>query len=370
MLQLTALGAAAAGLGSYLKVQAEDQPLTTVDPRERKLLFVFCAYGGASIIDSFLPIVESDVGDSQLSATLNVYPDSLVEQVSGSNLRHVGLLSDYLFYVKPTNMGDFLRRHGQDVAVITHDVTSVNHAIGQQRSLNGAGFNAGRTLMEVMAMRYGGGMPLPSCNMARNGFIEQGSDATVPLRARHELITSPMSFATGTHGYRGIAGLPASTHIDRARRIREQLDRESVFARTFGKSPRLQTYLEQRKDAQEQFETADMIDKLLLLEPGKLDPKLGLMPSDIVGALRNKLPVMAQNDTQAQLALGFLLAYHGISTSVTMGFREDPSIVDAGVLTTPISFDFAHTSHRLTQSIMWGQTAALLDTFISLLKEY
>ncbi|HEY6880500.1 MAG TPA: hypothetical protein VI299_20895, partial [Polyangiales bacterium] len=228
----------------------------------------------------------------------------------------------------------------------------------------------GRTIMEAMAIRYGGGMSLPSCNMARGGFIDNGSDPSVPQRARSELITSPLLFAMGSHGYKGIAGLPPAAGIERARKIRDQLDRDSVFARTFGKSPRLQAYLRQRSDARSDFEAGDMINKLLLLEPGSIDPKLGLTGSELATLLREKLPLMEIDEVQAQLALGFLLAYHGMSTTVAVGLREDPPIIEAGPLNTPIAFDFSHTSHRMTQNLMWGRTAGLLDTFISLLKQY
>ena len=82
--------AAAAGVGGLLwpSASAQAQP-RQVDPRDRKLLFVFCAQGGASIIDSFLPIVDSEVGDAELASTLNAYPESLVTQPSGSNIRYV-----------------------------------------------------------------------------------------------------------------------------------------------------------------------------------------------------------------------------------------------------------------------------------------
>jgi len=291
--------------------------------------------------------------------------------VSGSSLRHVGLLDDYSFYTKPRHMGEFVKRHGEDLAVITHDVSSVNHAVGQQRSLSGAGADRGRTIMESMALRYGGGLALPSCNMASGGYIEHGADVTVPNRARHELITSPSLFAMGTHGYRGLKGLPGSKGIDRARKLREQLDRDSVFARTFAKSPRIQSYLHQRETAQSDFEGIDMVDKLLLLEPGSLDPKLGLKGSELTTAVRDQLPLIDQDDLEAQVGLGFLLAYHGMSTSVALGYRDDATIVEGkGVISTPIAFDFSHTNHRMTQSIMWGRTTALLDMLISLLKEY
>jgi hypothetical protein len=164
--------------------------------------------------------------------------------------------------------------------------------------------------------------------------------------------------------------VPKPSAIARARKVREQLDRDSVFARTFAKSPRVQAYLQQRQNAQAEFESLDMIDKLLLLEPSSLDPKLGLRGSEFAGALRGKLPIMEQDDLQAQIGLGFLLAYHGMSTSVTIGMRDEATIVDEGVASTPIAFDFSHTNHRLTQSLMWSRTATLLDTLITLLKEY
>jgi hypothetical protein len=372
LLQAGALGAAAAGLHPYLRARAlaEAPDMQRVEPADRKLLFVFCAFGGASVIDGFLPIAQSQVGDAALAAKLNTFPDSLVEQAPGSNLRHVGLLDNYSFYLKPENMGQLVRHHGQDMAVIAHEVSSVNHAVGQQRSLSGAGLDRGRTLMESMALRYGGGMPLPNCNMASGGYIEHGVDSTVPARARHELIASPGLFATGTHGYKGLAGVPASAGIERARKVREQLDRESVFARTFAQSPRIQAYLQQRRDAQSEFEGLDMIDKLLLLEPGALDPALGLTGSELAGALRGQLPLLEQDDLQAQIGLGFLLAYHGMSASVTIGLRDDATIVNAGVLGTPIAFDFSHSSHRMTQNLMWCRTASLLDTLITLLKTH
>lgn len=371
ILRAGALGAvAASGVGRSLWAQAQPAALEASDPKDRKLLFVFCAYGGASIIDSFLPIAESEVGDAALASTLNVYPEALIEQIPGRNLRHVGLLPAYSFYQPPINMGELLRRHGEDVAVVAHEVSSVNHAVGQQRSLNGSGHNDGRTIMESMAMRYGGEMYLPNSNMATGGYIQHGTDATLSLRARHELISSPLVFATGTHGYRGLAGVPQASVVERARQVREQLDRESVFARTFARSPRLQAYLRQRTDAQMGIEKADMIDKLLLLEPGSVDPKLGLASNELATVLRERLLLIDDDDIQAQVGLAFLLAYHGASVSMTMGLKPDAAIVPQGVIGTPIAFDNSHTAHRLTQSIMWGRTVGAVDQLITLLKEY
>lgn len=347
--------------------------MTAVAPQDRKLLFVFCAHGGAAIIDSFLPVLESEVGDATLAGTLDVFPDSLVERVPDSPFRYVKNLADadYSFMKPPPSTGDFLRHHAADMAIFCHSVSSVNHNVAQTRSLNGAGANQGRTLMEAMAVRYGGGMPLPNCNMAMDGYIEHGADPNVPPRARQEVITAPRYFATGTHGYRGLSGLPGAGSIERARKVREQLDRDTVFARTFAKSPLLKRYLEQRKFGMEDLEQADLIEKLLLLDPRAKNPGLGLTPSALAATLYDRFPAIAENDVQAELALGFLLAHHGVSASVTFGFRSDPVITKAdGVLTAPIAFDYAHSTHRPAQSVMWGNLAAWLDTFITLLKEH
>lgn len=370
-----AAGAASLLLGGGLTspARSEAPAMTVVAPKDRKLLFIFCAHGGGGIIDSFLPVLESEVGDKALADTLDVYPESLVGSVPDCQLRYTKNLAaaDYIFMKPPPSAADLLQHHGKDMAVFCHGVSSVNHNVAQARAMSGAGANKGRTLMEAMAMRYGGGLPLPNCNMAMDGFIEHGVDASVPLRARHDIITAPLFFATGTHGYRGIAGLPRAGSIQRARKVREQLDRETVFARTFGKSPVISRYLEQRSFGMDELEKADLIEKLLLVDPATLKPGTGLSVAPLAADLFKRFPGLAEHDVQAQLGLGFLLAYHGVSASVTFGFRSDPVITKAdGVITAPIAFDYSHSGHRVAQSVMWGNLAALLDGFISLLKQY
>jgi hypothetical protein len=375
LLKRASAGAASLLLGAQRpsRARAEAPAMTMVAPKDRRLLFIFCAHGGAGIIDSFLPVLDSEVGDQSLSDTLDVYPESLLASVPGSPFRYVKNLdsADYSFMKPPPSMGDFLQHHGKDAAIFCHGVSSVNHNVAQARAMSGAGANKGRTLMEAMAMRYGGGMPLPNCNMAMDGFIEHGVDASVPARARHDIITAPLFFATGTHGFRGIPDLPRAGSIQRARKIREQLDRETVFAKTFGKSPVITRYLEQRSFGVDELEKADLVEKLLLMDPASAKPGTGLSASAMAAALFKRFPSLSEHDVQAQLGLGFLLAYHGVSTSVTFGFRSDPVITKAdGVITAPIAFDYSHSLHRVAQSVMWGNLAALLDTFISLLKEY
>lgn len=374
LLKTGALGAVSLGLSGVLPgARAQVPRLEVVPPEHRKLLFVFCAHGGAGIIDSFLPVVESEVGNPQQAQLLCTYADSQVAQVAGSAFRYVKPLapSSYIFMKPPADLGEFIRHHGQDMAVFCHSVTSVNHNVAQARALHGNGTNGGRTIMEAMALRYGGGMPLANCNMGTDGFIEHGSDGSVPARARHEVITAPRYFGTGTHGYHGIAGLPRPGSIEHARKVREQLDRETVFARTFGKSPLVARYLQQREIARDELEKAQLLEKLLLVDPATLDPRFGIEASGLVRQLYERMPSLTAHDVQAQLGVAFLLAYHGVSTSVTFGFRSDPVITKQdGVLTAPIAFDYSHSTHRAAQSVMWGNLASLLDTFIGLLKQY
>ena len=73
-------------VGSTMVRAATQREGSTAD-RDRKLLFVLCGYGGASIVDSFLPLSRSEVDDDALADSLNVYEDSEIVVPEGSNLR-------------------------------------------------------------------------------------------------------------------------------------------------------------------------------------------------------------------------------------------------------------------------------------------
>lgn len=372
LLQLAGMGAAASALPFGLRPRAYADDLQPVAAKDRKLLFVFCAYGGASIIDSFLPVVDYEGGDPFASAELNTFPDWMVERVEGSNLRSVGLLGDYSYFSKPTQpMSDLIRHHGPDMAVVAHDVSSVNHTVGQQRSLNGAGFDHGRTIAESVAIRHGMGLPLPSCTMAIEGYVRHGLDASVPTEARHELIMVPNLFAAGTHGFRGMAGAPDAAAINRARGVREKLENSSIFARTFQNDARRNAFLKSRREVSTRLEQSNLLDKLLLLDPAKLDPSMGITPDPLTQRVREALPGLDDDRMEAQVALGFLMAYHGVSTSVSMGYSTEPVVKkDGTIIGAPISFDFSHNMHRVVQSLMWSRTSSLIDSLITLLKSH
>jgi hypothetical protein len=371
LLELGALSVAASLLPP-VRVGAAPNDSDKQRAKDRKLLFVFCAYGGASIIDSFLPVVSPEVGDDTLAATLNNYPEALIDKRPGSNFRTVKRMPSYAYYGTPkASLGELVARHGDDMVVLAHDVSSVNHTVGQQRSLNGGGFDRGRTIMESAAARHGVGLALPSCNMASDGYLRHGADRSIPQFARHELINAPLTFAAGTHGYKGLAGVPGEPAIARARAVRDELDQKSVFARTFAKDGRRSAYLAARSEMMPRLEHSELLSKLLLLDASKLDPKYRVEPNPLVGKLRETFPDLDVDRTQAQTALAFLMAFHGVSSSITLGFNPDPAFDTAGnIMGSPIAFDFSHNMHWIVQSLMWCRTVYLLDKLITLLKTH
>ena len=370
---LLKLGAAASALSVTTGILPFGSGAQSKSPeaRERKLLFIVGAHGGASIIDSFLSILDSEAGTA--AATVNCFPERLLETPAGSNLRAVKTLDNYSFYARPKyTQGTFLSRHGRDVAVIGHDVSSVNHNVGQQRALNGGGLDRGRTIMESVALRHGAGLPLANVNMAIDGYALPGADKSVPLAARHELVMTPGLFASGTHGFAGVANAPPASEIAHARKLRDRLDRGSVFARTFAEDSRLGAYLRSRGENLPSLEEGRLIEKLLLLDPTSVDAKYGVKVDPLTLAVRERLPMIDTDRIQAQAALAFLMAYHGVSSALTIGFTTEPVVNPAagGIVGTPLSYDFSHNSHRMTQSLMWSRTLEVADALIGLLKAY
>ncbi len=51
--------------------------------------------------------------------------------------------------------------------------------------------------MEAMALRHGEDLIIPNCNMANDGYIQPGIDASLPAFAQAEIIASPLGFADG-----------------------------------------------------------------------------------------------------------------------------------------------------------------------------
>lgn len=363
-----ALGAAGVGLRPGVarsRLRAGDDPGLA----DRKLLFVVCAAGGGNIVDSFLPVLDSEVSEGDPTA-LSTYPESLIVQPQGSNIRCVGSLSDYSFYTSAFSMQTLLQNHYADMVVLAHECTSVNHAVAQKRSITGAGVNFGRTIMEANAERHGSSLLLPNTNMASGGYIAPGDDPELPRFARAELIADPIMFAASTHGRRGVAGAPAPELVERARGVRSKLESASPFGQTFIDSSLRATYLEQRETSQPAIEAADLISKLMLVPQANLPAQYGLDASPLVGPITEAFPLLYQDPWEARAALAFALAYFGVSCSITVGLDFDPVAIDNALISTPLAFDYSHTDHRVAQNLMWGRTCRLIDGLITLLKTF
>ena len=155
-------------------------------------LIVLTAAGGASIIDSLLAIRESE---SSNASTINCFPDNLVKNVPDSPFRAIDLSRRDVGAIPASfqsNQSTFLAKHHRDIMVVTQEGTSVNHFIGQRRSITGNEAWGGRTVQELVALEHGQGFALPNVHLASGtGFVARGTDASLPTSCYGEPITDP-----------------------------------------------------------------------------------------------------------------------------------------------------------------------------------
>jgi hypothetical protein len=331
---------------------------------DRKYLFVVTAFGGASIIDSFLPIPAST---STNASTIATYADGLIDSVGG--LRCVKMLVDEartvpqrppIRYAQKT----FLERHGADVAVLTLQNTSVSHPTAQARAMNGGGAaDRGRTILETVAETHGGGLPLPVVNMSSRGYANAGSDPGLDPALRQVAVSDPRKFALSTHSSHGIARPIDDSLVARARMARGRAEAAAASPARGSETLKRWATLRERATA---VEAADLVGKLLLTNVP------GVPPPDLA-AIKTYLPSLDYDVMQAEAALAFLLAKNGVSCAISLGSLSMATreLVD-GVVTPSVypneGFDFAHNSHRVAQSSCWGRYLEVTDGLIRLLK--
>jgi hypothetical protein len=339
------------------------------DP-ERKLLFVVAMAGGASIVDSLLPVSASEAGAKANSVV--AYPDQAIGERGG--LRYVKKIdgTDPLGkFSCDYDLATFLDRHGADTAVVTQEVTSVNHVVAQKRAVTGAGVDRGRTLMEAVAAVHGAGLALPNCNFATGGYAEPGTDESVPSFARGEVVSDPLYFPLATDASRGIRGGVSRDLLQHARDVRSTFEARSPFLTRYGKAKMLEAY-RSRREAARAIEDADLLSKLMLLPEGEVElSEYDLESSPMLARMVEVFPNLARGDAmEAQAAVGFLLARYGISASVTLGPTFVPSFLDSGkIVDTPLIFDYSHTDHVTAQNVMWRRMMQVVDGLVTLLKE-
>lgn len=350
---------------------------------DRRFLFVVCAAGGGSMIDCFLPMVDSESPNGQ---SIVAYPSSFIRQPNGSNIRCVEAPAGLPYPFQNGFKATFLQRHMNEMAIVACEGTSVNHLVAQERSVTGAGINRGRTLMEAAAHRHGDGLLLPNVNMAGGGFLNPGTDPTLPGWARATPVADALLFPLSTDGVAGVAGAPgavpgsapanaaelsrARALVNRARRVRDELEPQTVFGQTFRDANVRQRYQTNRATLQPQMEAADLVTKLTMVPDSPAIPLLdfGLASSPDEQRIRGVFPNVITDPFEAQAALAFLLVRHQVSCAVTISPSFSPLIQGAALTNPPLAFDFSHTSHPTAQYLMWGRILRVVDGLITLLK--
>jgi hypothetical protein len=356
-------GLAAAGAAALLPWRARAQV------QGERFLIVITGTGGASIIDAMLAVRASESRDA---AAVNAYPDGMVQSIGAfraidQRLNALGPLP----YQGPVNQSDFVRRHAQDMMVVTHTGTSVNHLVAQKRAITGNDAWAGRTLQEVVAATYGQGVPLPNVNMGVGGYIEPGIDPELPTRARAEPVVDATLWALGLDGQKGIENAPPRRALELTRSLRDRLDGRTEFGRTFGASPALQRWLQRRAEAPG-LEDAGLMEKLLYLPDTPQSPlaALGLTTGPDAERVRAAFPLYLSDPLEAQAALAYLLIVNRVSVSVTLGPGLSPNVGGQQIVDSPpLAFDFSHSAHRGTQALMWSRLLSVADRLIGLLQE-
>lgn len=378
---LGAAGAAGAlgglGLSPLARAQSADGP---------RFLIVLGAGGGASIVDGPLAIAASKSLEAE---RLNTFPDDMLVRIPDAPFRAIDTRREELGPIPVSftaNQSDFVRAHHRDMMVSTWTRTSVNHAIGQRRSVTGNEAWLGRTLQECVAMQYGADFPLPNVHLTSgSGFTDRGTDGSLPPGCYGEVVVDPKLWPLSLDGARGIDGAPSKGLLDRARALRDdRLDPRSRFGEVFGESPRLKHWQRIRGEQRRLIESLGLIDKLMFTPESAAHPlaAFGLESSPDGQRVRDAFPNYDQDPLEAQAALAFLLIKHRVSCTVTLGPTGSFVFVggegnggggrrglpDDSVANPPIAFDFSHQAHRSVQALMWHRMYRVMDGLIGLLK--
>jgi hypothetical protein len=380
---LTGLGATAGlGLAHTLGAPRAARGLAA-DDRGPRFLIVLGASGGASIVDAALAIRASE---SRSAATINTFPDAQVTSFDGSPLRAVDSRGDGVGAIPipfRATQSAFVQRHRRQMLVATWTGTSVNHGIGQRRSVTGNEAWSGRTLQELHALAHGEGFVLPNVHLQTGtAFTERGTDASLPGWAYGEPVPDPALWPLSLDGRRGLDAPPSRELLERARVLRdERLDPRSRFAKVFGHGAHVARWTAQRSGPRRAIEASDLISKLMVFPESDRYPlgRYGLTSSPAAARVREVFPLYDKDPLEAQAALAFLLLKFRVACTVTLGPGFDLVLdVEGGVRqglpegsmkNTPIAFDFSHQGHRETQALMWDRMYRIADGLVTLLRE-
>lgn len=368
---LGATAGVAAGLSGLRVGRAQSDP-------DRKFLIVVGATGGASIIDAALALRESECS---AASTIACYPDSAVQNVPDSPFRAVRWSGDSVGPIPAPFRADqlpFFTKHAPQSLVATVEGTSVNHAVGQRRSITGNEAWSGRTLQEAVATAYGEGLLLPNVHLATGtAFTEPGNDPRVPDWAKGESVSDARLWPLSLHGSKGISTV-SPADVDAVRAFRKDVyEPSSRFDGRFRDDPRLARWKELRDRRGPALEAAGLVDRLLFLQDSPQIPlsSYGFEPGADAAQVRAAFPAYMSDPLEAQGALAFLLLKNRVSASVTVGpsfnaqiERSQGGFEEGDLVNPPIAFDFSHQSHRAAQAVMWDRVLNFIDRLIGLLQ--
>lgn len=374
----------AAGIGgAMLAPHLANAAARTPPAADPKFLIVLCASGGASLVDSFMVTPESR---SANAATVNAYPDSMVQKIDGTPFTAIDMDAKAVGAIPAPfsgNESNFVKKHHDDMMVVTMTGTSVNHGIAEYRSINGNAAFRGRTLQEAVAYQYGGRHPIPNVHLINGvAFTDRGTDSTLPDYAFGERVPAPNLWPLSLDGYKGIKDAPKRDLFEAARQFRNgTLDPNSQFAHLFTNSQRLDQWEQMRGDPLKNIEKSDLISKLMFYPDSPEMPlsQFGLSSSQLSEKVRDAFPKYQSDPLEAQAAMAFLLIRYGIAVTVTLGpdlngllangaTLGGGSLAEGDLINPPVGFDFSHQALRQTQAMMWNRTLSIADRLITLLK--
>ncbi len=385
---------AAAAVAPTLWLKGEQVSRAAQSSDDPRFLIVFAAGGGASIIDGPMAIRASE---SAHAATLNTFEDPLVHSIRDSPFRAVDLDRNDLGSISvpvKTRQSEFIRNHHRDMMVATWTRTSVNHAIGQRRSVTGNEAWAGRTLQEMAALTYGADAPIPNVHLSGAGaFGGRGTDDSLPSWCFGETVSEPALWPLSLDGIRGLDRDIPRELVNEARALRNDvLDPSSDFVKVFGESRRLRHWHSLRGRPQQRLEASGLLEKLLIFGHSEDYPieSYGLATNPETTQLREVFPNLESDPFETQAAMAYLMLQHRVATTVSLGpsaafiargdleidFYGDSGTPTDGstqfqagdIINPPLAFDFSHQAHRSTQAFMWDRIYKAADGLIRLLK--
>ncbi|MFY0575867.1 hypothetical protein ACN28S_17220 [Cystobacter fuscus] len=207
--------------------------------------------------------------------------------------------------------------------------------------------------------------------MGNQGFSERGTDSSLPAYCYGEVVAKPSFWPLGLDGMKGIKDLPSRDVVNLTRIVRNSLDSQSVFGKTFDDVAALKLWNEQRSSGQSALEMQELIGRLNMMPDNPETPlsEYGLSSSPDAERLRAVFPNYLTDPVEGQAALAFLLIKNRVSVTVTLGPTFNIAMGASKQFTNPpLAFDFSHNEHRTVQAFMWSRLMETIDKLIGLLK--